>query len=52
MSVPPYFVFAGKRVVPDLIKGASPGAGTSMSDSGWSNSESFRPFSEVCSCQG
>ena len=44
MAVPPYFVFAGKRMVPDLMKGASPSAGSSMSDSGWSNSEIFRRY--------
>lgn len=36
-SIPPYFVFKGKRFNPDLMKGATPGASCTMSDSGWSN---------------
>ena len=43
MAVPPYFVFAPKRMVQDLMKLAS-GAGSSMSDSGWCNSETFRRY--------
>ena len=39
MAVSPYFVFVPKRMVQDLMKGNSPGAGYSMSDSGWSNLE-------------
>ena len=26
VDIPPYFVFPGKRMMPDLLKGASPGA--------------------------
>ena len=26
VAIPPYFVFPGKRMMPDLLKGASPGA--------------------------
>jgi hypothetical protein len=37
-------VFAGKRLTPDLMKGAAPGADSSMSDSGWSNAEIFRKY--------
>ena len=44
MAVPPYFVFAGKRMIPDLMKGALPGAACSMDDSGWSNSDIFRRY--------
>ena len=35
MAVPQYFVFAGKRMIPDLMKGALPCAAYSMGDSGW-----------------
>ena len=33
MAVPPYFVFPGKRMRPDLLNGATPGAdGTEKRD--------------------
>lgn len=44
MAVPPFFVFAGKRLIPDLLKGASPGADGMMSDSGWVNADVFRHY--------
>ena len=47
MAVPPYFVFPGKRMMPDLLTGASPGADGCMSDSGWSNSEVFRDYLQM-----
>lgn len=40
-SVPPYFVFKGKRLNEDLLQGALPGTGACMSDKGWSNSSVF-----------
>ncbi|XP_056006761.1 uncharacterized protein LOC130050562 [Ostrea edulis] len=36
-QVPPYFVFPGKRFIDGLLDGASLGATSTMSDSGWSN---------------
>ncbi|XP_060608143.1 tigger transposable element-derived protein 1-like [Ruditapes philippinarum] len=45
-SLPPYFVFKGKRYNPDLMKGATVGTGYSMSDSGWSNAVIFRTYLE------
>ena len=39
MAVPPYFVFPGKRMMPDLIFGATPGADGCLTESEWSNSE-------------
>lgn len=46
MAVPPYFVFPGKRMISDLLQGATPGADGCVSDSGWSNSEVFRNYLE------
>ena len=43
-TLPPYFVFKGKRFNPDLIKGASPGTNYTMTESGWSNAEVFETF--------
>ena len=34
VAIPPYFVFPGKRMIPDLLKDASPDANGTMSDSG------------------
>jgi hypothetical protein len=34
VAIPPYFVFPGKRMMPDLLKDASPGANGTMSDLG------------------
>ena len=44
MTVPPLFVFPGKRMMPDIQTGASPGSDGCMSDSGWSNSAVFRHY--------
>jgi hypothetical protein len=33
-----YFVFKGKRMMDDLINGATPGAAGTVSETGWSNS--------------
>ncbi|XP_053379621.1 jerky protein homolog-like [Mercenaria mercenaria] len=43
-SLPPFFVFKGKRYNPDLMKGANPGAKYEMSETGWSNSNIFRKY--------
>ena len=43
-SLPPYFVFEGKRWNQKLMKGASPGARGILSDSGWSNSTIFHKY--------
>ena len=45
-SVPPHFVFKGKRNNPDLMEGASAGATSSMSESGWSNRVIFQSYLE------
>lgn len=42
--LPPFFVFPGKRLTADLIKGGLPGTGAAMSDSGWSNTSIFDQF--------
>ena len=44
VAVPPFFVFAGKRFVTDLMKNSSPGADGMMSDSGWVNTDVFRYY--------
>ncbi|CAG2196037.1 unnamed protein product [Mytilus edulis] len=43
-AVPPYFVFEGKRLNNELMKGATPGAVGAVSDSGWSNTNIFRQY--------
>ncbi|KAJ8301133.1 hypothetical protein KUTeg_020120 [Tegillarca granosa] len=42
--IPPYFVFPGKRMMPDLLSGGSPGADGCVSDSGWSNLDIFENY--------
>ncbi|XP_053374904.1 uncharacterized protein LOC128547163 [Mercenaria mercenaria] len=44
VSIPPFFVFPGKRMNSDLLNGASPGASGTMSESGWSNTDVFRKY--------
>jgi hypothetical protein len=44
MAIPPYFIFPGKRMNADLLKGASPGACGTVSETGWSNTEVFRQY--------
>ena len=41
IAVPPYFVFKGKRMMDDLINGATPGAAGTVSETGWSNTKVF-----------
>ena len=45
-AVPPFIIFPGKRMLPKLLDGATPGTTGRMSDSGWSNSELFRDYPE------
>lgn len=42
--VPPYFIFPGKRWNNDFLDGTCPGASGEMSESGWSNSQTFMNF--------
>ena len=42
--LPPYFVFKGKRAIPELLEKAMPGTKMTMSDSGWSNGRIFQQF--------
>ena len=44
VTVPPFFVFAGKRLIPEVLKGVSPGADGMMSESGWVNADVFRHY--------
>lgn len=43
-AIPPYFVFEGKRMIPELMNGATPGAAGTVSDSGWSNTKVFKKY--------
>ncbi|XP_053391991.1 uncharacterized protein LOC128554706 [Mercenaria mercenaria] len=43
-SIPPFFVFPGKRMNPKLLEGKSPGADAMVSESGWSNQAIFRYY--------
>lgn len=36
-SIPPFLVFPGKRMLPELLKGASPGCNETVTDTGYSN---------------
>lgn len=46
VAIPPYFVFPGKRMLPDLLNGSTPGADGTVSDTGWSNRAIFRHYLE------
>ncbi|XP_076100748.1 LOW QUALITY PROTEIN: uncharacterized protein LOC143069829 [Mytilus galloprovincialis] len=46
-QIPPYFIFAGKRIRQELLEGATPGADGSVSETGWSNSEIFQSYLET-----
>ncbi|XP_061186996.1 uncharacterized protein LOC133195149 [Saccostrea echinata] len=46
VSIPPFFVFPGKRMMPELLSGASPGASGTVSETGWSNGLIFRHYLE------
>ncbi|XP_046545577.1 MFS-type transporter clz9-like [Haliotis rubra] len=43
-SVPPYFVFPGHRMRDELLSGATPGTGGTVSETGWSNTEVFSTY--------
>jgi hypothetical protein len=43
-AVPPYCVFKGKRMMDDLINGATPGAAGTVSETGWSNTKVFKRY--------
>ncbi|KAJ8309735.1 hypothetical protein KUTeg_011600 [Tegillarca granosa] len=43
-QVPPFFVFPGQRMMPELLDGATPGVQGRVSLSGWSNSEIFDEY--------
>ena len=45
-AIPPFFVFPGKKMMEELMAGATPGAAGRVSDSGWSNSQIFREYLE------
>ncbi|XP_061196384.1 uncharacterized protein LOC133204647 [Saccostrea echinata] len=45
-AIPPYFVFAGARMLPEFLTGKSPGADGTVSETGWSNSTIFRKYLE------
>lgn len=45
-AIPPFLIFAGKRMMTDLMDGATPGAVGRVSDSGRSNRELFREYLE------
>ncbi|XP_045178154.2 uncharacterized protein LOC123538252 [Mercenaria mercenaria] len=46
VAIPPYFVFAGKRMNPDLLAGKCAGADGTVSETGWSNGAIFRHWIE------
>lgn len=43
-QVPPFFIFPGKRMLPELLEGASAGATGVVSESGWSNTDIFTQY--------
>ena len=43
-NIPPYLVFPGKRLLPELLNGATPGYTGTMSDTGYSNTEIFSSY--------
>lgn len=44
VTVPPFFVFPGQRMKPDLLKDCSPGADGDVSSCGCSNADIFRRY--------
>lgn len=54
-QIPPFFVFPGARMIPELMNGKTPGTAGVMSSSGWSNSEIFAQYMKkhfLTYCQG
>lgn len=45
-TIPPFFIFKGKRRNPELMKGACNGADGTMSETGWINTEILRLYLE------
>ena len=43
-QVPPFFIFAGARMVDGLMEGSSAGAKGTVSATGWSNTEIFKQY--------
>ena len=43
-QIPPYFIFPGKRMMDSLLDGATPGADGTVTESGWSNSDTFTEY--------
>ena len=43
-QVPPFFIFPGQRMMPELMKGQTPEAAGTVTASGWSNAEVFREY--------
>ena len=56
MAIPPFFVFKGARMLPDLLQNTCTGAAGTVSPSGWSNSRIFKQyllhFEKYCQGQG
>ena len=46
-QIPPFFVFPGKRIMPELFNWKSVGTDGLMTPSGWSNSEVFRLYMKI-----
>lgn len=46
VAIPPFFIFPGKRMRPELLNGASPGTSATVSETGWSNGVIFREYLE------
>ena len=43
-QVPPFFIFPGQRMMPELMKGQTPGSAGTVTTSGWSNAAVFREY--------
>ena len=43
-AIPPFFIFPGKRMNAELMKGKSPGADGNVSETGWSKQAIFRHY--------
>ena len=43
-ALPPYYVFKGKRTNSELLKGALPGTGIALTETGWSNKTVFKTY--------
>ncbi|XP_052261011.1 uncharacterized protein LOC127865157 [Dreissena polymorpha] len=45
-AIPPFYIFPGQRMKPDLLNGAAPGSNGTVSETGWSNGCVFRSYLE------